>query len=344
MPDFSLTDVNPNSPTSGQAVSPRDYLEQVSAWYFAHSTCGYCISQFGYMDTMQKELRDAYPTLRIQFLGINENGQESGNASATSGRVLPWLQDVDANSNGRSDVWYDSWNVVFRDVVILDGTNTKVGLYNVTVHSLATPENYAILKEMVVDAAMKSQKPWRNAVEPLDVNNSQTVTALDALIIINRLNVSGAEELPPPTGTQSPPPFYDCNGDNEVAPVDALQIINALNADSMVAAGEGEGSQAVRLLTAAVAGVAAASPLPTELDPSAGVHRIPPATMAPRNAVTPTPDAAWDNLVDLALAATADAGRKTCEPLPGKWASSDLWRRDVLWDIPEEFESLWDGA
>jgi len=38
MPDFSLTDVNPNSPTSGQAVSPRDYLEQVSAWYFGHAT------------------------------------------------------------------------------------------------------------------------------------------------------------------------------------------------------------------------------------------------------------------------------------------------------------------
>ena len=38
MPDFSLTDVNPNSPTKDQAVSPRDYLEQVSAWYFGHAT------------------------------------------------------------------------------------------------------------------------------------------------------------------------------------------------------------------------------------------------------------------------------------------------------------------
>lgn len=38
MPDFSLTDVNANSPTSNQAVSPRDYLEQVSAWYFGHAT------------------------------------------------------------------------------------------------------------------------------------------------------------------------------------------------------------------------------------------------------------------------------------------------------------------
>ncbi len=38
VPDFSLVDVNPNSMSSGQPVSPRDYLQRVSAWYFGHST------------------------------------------------------------------------------------------------------------------------------------------------------------------------------------------------------------------------------------------------------------------------------------------------------------------
>jgi len=37
-PDFSLIDVNPNSVTHGQAVSPRQYLGKVSAWYFGHAT------------------------------------------------------------------------------------------------------------------------------------------------------------------------------------------------------------------------------------------------------------------------------------------------------------------
>ncbi|MEC7557062.1 MAG: hypothetical protein VX311_03070 [Planctomycetota bacterium] len=37
-PDFHLTDVNDTSSTSGQDVSPRDYLEEVSAWYFGHAT------------------------------------------------------------------------------------------------------------------------------------------------------------------------------------------------------------------------------------------------------------------------------------------------------------------
>ena len=37
-PDFSLSDVNPASPTGGQAVSPRSKLDRVSAWYFGHAT------------------------------------------------------------------------------------------------------------------------------------------------------------------------------------------------------------------------------------------------------------------------------------------------------------------
>lgn len=38
VPDFSLTDVNSTSSTFNQSVSPRDYLEHVSGWYFGHAT------------------------------------------------------------------------------------------------------------------------------------------------------------------------------------------------------------------------------------------------------------------------------------------------------------------
>ncbi len=37
-PDFLLEDVNATSATSGEDVSPRDRLESVSGWYFAHAT------------------------------------------------------------------------------------------------------------------------------------------------------------------------------------------------------------------------------------------------------------------------------------------------------------------
>jgi len=38
MPDFALVDLNPNSTRAGELVSPRDYLEQVSGWYFTHAS------------------------------------------------------------------------------------------------------------------------------------------------------------------------------------------------------------------------------------------------------------------------------------------------------------------
>ena len=38
VPDFSLPDVNPNSATFDSTLSPRDYVGNVSAWYFGHST------------------------------------------------------------------------------------------------------------------------------------------------------------------------------------------------------------------------------------------------------------------------------------------------------------------
>lgn len=37
-PDFSLADLNPASARYSQQISPRDYLEEVSGWYFIHST------------------------------------------------------------------------------------------------------------------------------------------------------------------------------------------------------------------------------------------------------------------------------------------------------------------
>ena len=36
--DFSLSDVNASSPRYGEAISPRDYLGQVSGWYFGSAT------------------------------------------------------------------------------------------------------------------------------------------------------------------------------------------------------------------------------------------------------------------------------------------------------------------
>ena len=38
VPDFGLMDVNTTSATYQDVISPRDYLGQVTGWYFGHST------------------------------------------------------------------------------------------------------------------------------------------------------------------------------------------------------------------------------------------------------------------------------------------------------------------
>ena len=38
VPDFSLVDVNPTSDTFNQTISPRDFDQGISAWYFGRST------------------------------------------------------------------------------------------------------------------------------------------------------------------------------------------------------------------------------------------------------------------------------------------------------------------
>ena len=38
VPDFALQDVNPNSASYLETVSPRDHMQHATAWYFGTST------------------------------------------------------------------------------------------------------------------------------------------------------------------------------------------------------------------------------------------------------------------------------------------------------------------
>ncbi|MFV2066137.1 MAG: Ig-like domain-containing protein [Pirellulales bacterium] len=88
-----------------------------------------------------------------------------------------------------------------------------------------------------VTITVGSGNPWHNRPFPQDTNNDGSVSPVDALIIINELNINGARALPiPPVEPFVPPPFYDVNDDGFLTPVDAVIVINFLNEE----AGEGE--------------------------------------------------------------------------------------------------------
>lgn len=96
---------------------------------------------------MQREIDAAPPATAVRIVGINETGQESGNATISEGHLLPWLQDTAA-----AGVWA-LWAVNYRDVIILDEENRRLAVFNLTEHNLAIPARYDSLKAMLLDAA-----------------------------------------------------------------------------------------------------------------------------------------------------------------------------------------------
>ena len=77
---------------------------------------------------------------------------------------------------------------------------------------------------------MINNNPFQNPVVQFDVNDSSTVTPLDALQIINAMgrndgNAIRLDVLPLPTDL---PPYPDVSGDGVVSALDALQVINEL--------------------------------------------------------------------------------------------------------------------
>jgi hypothetical protein len=96
---------------------------------------------------MQNELNGMNLAREVQILGVNEEGFEAGNASISSGRDVPWLQD-----ESPWNVW-DVWAPGYRDVIVLDEDNVEITAFNLTSLSLAVPANYDALLDIFVDAA-----------------------------------------------------------------------------------------------------------------------------------------------------------------------------------------------
>lgn len=96
-----------------------------------------------------------------------------------------------------------------------------LGTRQCDVTALAAGYNQPSLSLTVTD----SDGTFHNAAKPADTNNDGVVSAIDALLVINYLNVVG----PGPVPGSSPPPFLDVNSDNFISSIDALLVINALN-------------------------------------------------------------------------------------------------------------------
>ena len=79
----------------------------------------------------------------ISILGINQHGYDLGNESFCNGKDLPWLQDV-----ADVDAWY-LFDVEYRDVVVLDGENTIIAYYNLSLNDISKKEAYDELYDLL---------------------------------------------------------------------------------------------------------------------------------------------------------------------------------------------------
>lgn len=68
---------------------------------------------------------------------------------STNRPMIPWLQDT---NSAQGDVW-KRWNVVYRDVRILDTQNRLRGVYNLTANDLGNAQNRQTLKSMILEVA-----------------------------------------------------------------------------------------------------------------------------------------------------------------------------------------------
>lgn len=82
----------------------------------------------------------------MALVTVNGVGLEADVPDMAAVGDLPIAQDTQA-----AHVW-DDWGVAYRDVVILDAQNKPTAVYNLTVHDLSNPANYAELRRLILAA------------------------------------------------------------------------------------------------------------------------------------------------------------------------------------------------
>ncbi len=99
----------------------------------------------------------------------------------------------------------------------------------------------ALSASLLVDGSFVNQdiNPYYNILSPTDVNDDGLTTAMDALMIINRLNSGNAGKLShEAVAAGEKVDFADVNNDGSVSPLDALLVINQLNQGMAAAIGK----------------------------------------------------------------------------------------------------------
>ncbi len=159
-PDFQLSDVNPDSARNASQpapppFSPRQYRQQISAYYFSQEWCHICQEQFTQLQELSNNLKGT-TDLPVVISGIHLLGA-SQNTSMFTGKKLSWMRET-----ATFRPW-QNWRVPissrpgqeirWRDIVILDENNKFIAVQNLTDNPITDPANYTRLRNTLIAAS-----------------------------------------------------------------------------------------------------------------------------------------------------------------------------------------------
>ncbi len=147
LPDFTLNDQNTRSPTNGMPISLNAQRGSVSAWYFATSSCHFCVSMVSELDRLQREIAATNPTRNVNVFVIADLDSDGASAIFNAETTRPVLQD-----NRVANV-QSNWMAAIRDVVVVDDEGTRRIVYNLTTRALNEPVYFNDLKARLLAIA-----------------------------------------------------------------------------------------------------------------------------------------------------------------------------------------------
>tara|TARA_B100000683_G_scaffold217591_1_gene213629 strand:+ start:3955 stop:4362 length:408 start_codon:yes stop_codon:yes gene_type:complete len=117
---------------------------------------------------MYQELTAELPQSGFFFSGVNEAGYDNFDNVTNAASTQPWIQDTDED-----DVWH-SWEVAYRDVVIIDGENKRRAVFNLTTDTLYLPDNYEHMKNTIRHLILYDTLPPEPEPEATDAGPGAT--------------------------------------------------------------------------------------------------------------------------------------------------------------------------
>jgi hypothetical protein len=167
---------------------------------------------------------------------------------------------------------------------------------------------------------------FHNAGAPVDVNDDQMVSPVDALIVINDLNRNGIRAL---LGDNQTGNYVDVNGDGYATPLDALLVINHLNREGI---GEAEGERGDAMAPSALL-LPSTNRFGLQMDTTVSDSRPPEQTL----------ESTLSNAVDFVPGRSASEIRNQLEHWFEKeidWTDEDL--EDILAELADDLEGKFD--